>query len=71
MNKSTKVTTSQQKTIEYKQQGNMAMVLLYKSQKLKTPLSIPLLMSFLLTPVLPSLGTSGGYLTKTNKAAMF
>ena len=71
MNKSAKVTTSQQKTNEYKQQGNKAMVLLYKSQKLKTPLSIPLLMSFLLTPVPPSLGTSGGYLTKTNKAAGF
>lgn len=45
-------------------------MLLNKSQHLDEPLDLDELMWYSLTPVTHSLGTAGGFLNKTNKAAM-
>ncbi|KAK3084587.1 hypothetical protein FSP39_015968 [Pinctada imbricata] len=69
-NKITKLTSSQGKTIMYKEQGDIAFQLIVKSQLLEKPISIEELMSFCLTPVPHSLGTSDGFMAKTDKAAL-
>ncbi|KAK6184936.1 hypothetical protein SNE40_007284 [Patella caerulea] len=70
MNKSIKLTTTQNKTIEYKQQSDIAIKLLVKSQHLPegTKLDLEKLMTFELTPVPYSLGTADGFLAKTDKS---
>ena len=71
MNKSAKLKTSRNKGIEYTQQGNMALQLLVKSQNQQSPLDLKELMTYLLTPVPYCIGTSDGFLAKTDKSKGF
>ena len=54
----------------YREQSNLAFMLLVKSQKVNKPISLSDLMAYSLTPVPSSIGTADGYLFKTNKASM-
>ena len=58
------------KVIQYREQSDLAFLLLIKSQQLEQPLNLDELMRFSLTPVPHSLGTADGFFNKTNKAAM-
>lgn len=71
MNKVSKVKTSQNKTLEYKQQGNIAFQLLVQSQQQEEKLDLKELMTYSLTPVPYSLGTADGFLNKTDKSKGF
>ena len=66
-NKRIKLTSSQGKMIQYREQGDIAFQLLVKSQLLEYPLSIAELMTYCITPVPHSLGTPDGYIAKTDK----
>ena len=66
-NKSVKLTTSQGKLVQYREQSDLAFQLLIKSQLLTTPLDMDMLMTFSLTPVPASLGTPDGFYNKTKK----
>ena len=70
MNKSVKLTTSKNKTIEYKQQGNIAFHLLVKSQELpdEENLDLRMLLTYPLTPVPYSIRLADGFLAKTDKS---
>ena len=61
------ITSSQGKPIQYREQSNLACMLLIKSQLLDEPLNLDELMRY---PVPPSLGTPDGFFGKTNKASM-
>ena len=67
-NKVAKIKNSQNKLIQYKHQGNIAFQVLLKAQNLNINIDIQELMTYQLTPVPYSLGTSDGFLGKTNKA---
>ena len=56
--------------IQYREQSNLAFMLLIKSQHQDEPLNLDELMRYSLTPVPHSLATSDGFFNKTNKAAM-
>lgn len=56
--------------IQYREQSDLAFMLLIKSQHLDDPIDIDELMRYSLTPVPHSLGTPDGFFNKTNKAAM-
>ena len=56
--------------IQYREQSDLAFVLLVKSQQLEEPIELAELMKYSLTPVPHSLGTPDGFLNKTNKAGM-
>ena len=71
MNKSAKLKTSRNKGIEYKQQGNIALQLLVKSQNQQSPLDLKELMTYPLTPVPYCIGTSDDFLAKTDKSKGF
>ena len=58
------------KIVSYREQSDLAFMLLIKSQCLDEPIDIGELMSYSLTPVPHSLGTPDGFFNKTNKAAM-
>ena len=67
-NKVAKLKNSQNKLIQYKQQGNIAFQVLIKAQNLNIDINIQELMTYQLTPVPYSLATTDGFLGKTNKA---
>ena len=69
-NKTVKLTTSDGRLIQYKEQSDLAFMLLIKSQLLDEPLDLDELVCYSLFPVPPSLGTSDGFLAKTRKAKM-
>lgn len=69
--KKTLVTTTQNKTIEYKQQGNIAFKLLFKSQAQPEKLDLQELLRYPLMPVPSALGTPDGHLLKTDKSKGF
>ncbi|XP_063959228.1 uncharacterized protein LOC135154916 [Lytechinus pictus] len=69
-NKSVKLTGTQGKAIQYREQSDLAFTLLIKSQNLDEPLNLDELMRYSLTPVPHSLGTPDGFFNKTNKASM-
>ena len=71
MNKSAKLKTSRNKGIEYKQQGNIALQLLVKSQNHQSPIDLKELMTYPLTPVPYCIGTSDGFLAKNDKSKGF
>lgn len=71
MNKVTKVTTSKNKVMQFKQQGNVAFHLLVRSQNQGLQLDLKELMTFPLTPVPYSLATPDGYFAKTDKSKGF
>ncbi|XP_068234228.1 uncharacterized protein [Palaemon carinicauda] len=56
--------------VQYRQQSDLAFMLLVKSQNLDEPLGLDELMRYSLTPVPLSLGTADGFFNKTNKAAL-
>ena len=56
--------------VQYRQQSDLAFMLLVKSQNLDEPVDLDELMRYSLTPVTPSLGTADGFFNKTNKAAL-
>ena len=70
-NKSVKLKTSKNKVVEYKQQGNIALQLLVKTQNQASQVDLQELMTYPLTPVPYSIGTSDGFLAKTDKAKGF
>ena len=57
-------------TSQYRDQSDLAFMLLIKSQHLDEPLDIEEMMRYSSTPVPHSLGTADGFFTNTNKAAM-
>ena len=71
MKKVAKVTSSQNKVVQLKQQGNIAFHLLVKSQSQGLKLDLRELMTFPLTPVPYSLATPDGSFVKTDKAKGF
>ena len=71
MDKSSKVTTSKNKVLQFKQQGDVAFQLLFKSQTLDLNFDLRELLTNPLTPVPFSIGTADGYLAKTDKSKGF
>ena len=71
MNKTVKVKTSQNKVVEYRQQGNIAFQLLVWSQNQDQRMDLRELMTFPLTPVPYCIGTADGFLAKTDKSKGF
>uniref|UniRef100_UPI00358E53D5 uncharacterized protein n=3 Tax=Myxine glutinosa TaxID=7769 RepID=UPI00358E53D5 len=71
MNKVSIISSGKQKVIQYKQQGNVAFKLFMKSQNEGLQLDLKELMTYPLTPVSYSLGTSDGFLAKTDKSKAF
>ena len=71
MNKKVKVTTSKNKIVQYKQQGNIAFQLFVKSQIQDIQLDLKELMKYPLTPVPYSISTADGFLVKTDKSKSF
>ena len=71
MEKKLKITTTKNKVVQYKQQGNIAFQLFVKSQSQGLQLDIKELMTFPLTPVPYSIGTADGFLAKTDKSKCF
>lgn len=71
MNRVAKVTTSKNRVMQFKQQGNVAFHLLVKSQNQGLQLDLKELMTYPLSPVPYSLATADGCLAKTNKAKGF
>ena len=71
MNTSVKVTSSQNKTIEYKNQCNVITKLLVKSLEENVSLDMAKVMAYCLTPVPYCIGTADGFLSKTDKAKSF
>ncbi|KAK0148593.1 hypothetical protein N1851_011078 [Merluccius polli] len=69
-NKTVKLTASQGMVLQYREQSDLAFMLLIKSQNLDEPLNLDKLMRYSLFPVPPCLGTADGFFNKTNKAAM-
>ena len=63
-------TCSSLQVLQYREQSDLAFMLLIKSQNLDEPLNLDELMQYSLFPVPPSLGTADGFFNKTNKAAM-
>ena len=56
--------------VQYRQQSDLAFMLLVKSQNLDEPVDLDELMRYSLTPVPPSYGTADGFFNKNNKAAL-
>lgn len=56
--------------IQYREQSDLAFMLLIKSQLLNEPLNFDELMRYSLTPVPHSLGTADGFFNKTNKSSI-
>lgn len=56
--------------IQYREQSDLAFMLLIKSQQLDEPIDLDELMRYPLTPVSHSLGTADGFFNKTNKSTM-
>ena len=56
--------------IQYREQSDLAFMLLIKSQHLDDAHNLDELMWYSLTPVPHSLGTADGFFNKTNKATM-
>ena len=56
--------------IQYREQSDLAFMLLIKSQLLDEPFNLDELMRYSLTPVPHSLGTADGFFNKTNKASV-
>ena len=69
-NKKAKLTTSEGRVVQYREQGDIAFQLLVKSQLLEEPLSIDDIMCYCLTPVPHSIGTPDGFMAKTDKAKL-
>ena len=68
MNKKTKVKSSKNKLIEYKQQFNIAFQFLMHAHKASVQFDIQELMKYMLTPVPFSIATADNILAKTDKA---
>ena len=68
--KASKLTNSQGKFVQYKEQADLAVTLLVRSQVQNAQLDLLELLSYSLFTVPPSLGTAGGWLNKTAKAAI-
>ena len=66
--KSVVIKTTKNKQVEYKQQSNVAFQLLVQAQMVDEKVDLVELVSYPLTPVPCSLGTSDGMLLKTEKA---
>ena len=66
-----KLRSKNNKVTEFKQQSNVAFQLLVKSQQGNIDVDLQELMSFQLTAVPYSLGTSDGFLVKTDKSSSF
>ncbi|XP_056463060.1 uncharacterized protein LOC130402990 [Gadus chalcogrammus] len=69
-NKTVKLTASQGKVLQYREQSDLAFMLLIESQNLDEPLNLDELMRYSLFPVPHSLGTADGFFNKNHKAAM-
>ena len=68
MGKNVKVKTANNKIVEYRQQGNVAMQLLVRSQTPELQIDLADLLKYPLTPVPFSIGTADGCFAKTDKS---
>ena len=68
MGKHVKVNTASNKIVQYRQQGNIAMQLLVRSQTPELRIELADLMKYPLTPVPFSIGTADGGFAKTDKS---
>lgn len=68
MGKNVKVKTANNKIVQYRQQGNVAMQLLVRSQTPELRIDLADLMKYPLTPVPFSIGTADGCFAKTDKS---
>ena len=68
MGKNVKVKTANNKIVEYRQQGNVAMQLLVRSQTPELQINLADLLKFPLTPVPFSIGTADGCFAKADKS---
>ena len=57
--------------IQYGEQSDIALTLIVKCPSLGNAVDLNQIMKFSITPVPHNLGTPGGFLNKTNKAALF
>ena len=71
MTKMVKLKSSQNKTVEYKNQKNIAFQLLIKCQELDVKVDLREVMKYSLTPVPHSLATADGFPAKTDKSKGF
>lgn len=71
MGKTVKIKSSKNKVVEYRQQGNIAIQLLVKSQKPQNQIDMADLMKYPLTPVPCSIGSADGSLAKNDKSKGF
>lgn len=71
MNKKTRLKKSNNKVVEYREQGNVAFQLLVKSQKAGQQVDVKELMKFQLTTVPTSIATADNFLAKTDKSKGF
>ena len=69
-NKKVKLTSSEGKIVQYKQQSDLAFMLLVKSQLQDNPLDVNELLTYSLFPVPYIFETPDGFFAKTNKAKM-
>jgi hypothetical protein len=63
-------TCSSLQVLQYREQSDLAFMLLIESQNLDEPLNLDELMRYSLFPVPHSLGTADGFFNKNHKAAM-
>ena len=68
VSKKVKVTMASNRTIEYKQQGNIAFQLLVSSYNQDNKVDLREMMRYPLMPVPSSIGTADGYLMRTDKS---
>ena len=68
MGKNVKVKMANNKIVEYRQQGNVAMQVLVRSQTPELQIDLADLLKYLLTPVPFSNGTADGCFAKTDKS---
>ena len=71
MNKRLRTRSSDNKVVQYKQQGNVAFHLFLKCQKLGIQLNLAELVHYPMTPVPYSIATADGFLCKTDKSKAF
>ena len=69
-NKVVKLKSKEGKLVQYREQSDLTLTILVKSQLLPNPIDIDELMTYQLTPVPRSLGTPDGFMDKTNKATL-
>ena len=71
MNKKLTMKSSDNKVVQYKQQGNIIFHLFLKCQQLSIQVKLDELVQYPMTPVKYSIATADGFLCNTNKSKTF